>query len=129
MNKKRSDIKKREMLFGDFFFHRGANVTVRKGVRWHTIEGVHIAKPTDENDKRKKKIVILDTEIYRFRELPARVIDKEHDGRARTYLGLLEGMREAYGDDFNEDEYVTVVYFVEVLGVKNEESNARKGIR
>lgn len=115
MYDRKSNIKEREILFGDFVFREKTNVTVRKGVKWHGAEGEYMARPTkreDPLDEPTIKIVILDTEIHRFRDLPARVLDKEHDERACTYSGLLKGMREAYGESFHEDEYVTVVYFM-----------------
>jgi len=114
MYKEKSSIENREILFGDFVFRKGINVTVRKGVKWHGAEGEFAARPTKKeglSDKRKALIVISQTAIHHFRNLPAKVIDLEHDRRARTYSGLLKGMREAYGEDFSENEYVTVVFF------------------
>ena len=116
MYKEKSSIEKREILFGDFVFRKGINVTVRKGLKWYGVSGTFTARPTKRElligeDKREAEIVILETAIYRFRDLKAKVIDLEHDRRARTYSGLLKGMREAYGEDFSENEYVTVVFF------------------
>lgn len=113
MYEKKSNIEKKEILFGDFVFRKGINVTVRKGVKWHGAKGAFMARPTKKESYEKAvvEIGILETAIYLFRDLKAKVIDFEHDRRARTYSGLLKGMREAYGEDFSENEYVTVVFF------------------
>jgi len=115
MYDEKSNIKERKILFGDFVFRKGINVTVRKGLKWHGVSGAFTARPTRKESCRARskeaEIVILETAIYRFRDLKAKVIDLEHDRRARTYSGLLKGMREAYGEDFSENEYVTVVFF------------------
>ena len=115
MYKEKSSIEKREILFGDFVFRKGINVTVRKGTKWYGVSGTFTARPTRKESCRARskeaEIVISQTAIHLFRSLPAKVIDLEHDRRARTYSGLLKGMREAYGEDFSESEYVTVVFF------------------
>lgn len=42
-----------------------------------------------------------------FRDLPARLIEKEHEIPSRLYSGLLESMRRAYGPEFDETDEVT----------------------
>jgi hypothetical protein len=48
----------------------------------------------------------------RFFEIPARLLQYEHEVRSRTYDGLHDSMRKAYGDDFGADEPVTVIVYV-----------------
>ena len=108
---RKSDKEKKEILFGDFTFRDGENVTIRKGVKWYNEKGMFLARPSDSDSNEVRQIEIVHTEIYKFEDLPARVIDEEHDERARNYSGLLKGMREAYGQDFRTAEYVTVIYF------------------
>ncbi len=47
-----------------------------------------------------------------FRDIPARILEKEHAIEARQYSGLLKGMRFAYGEDFSENELVTVLGYL-----------------
>ena len=46
-----------------------------------------------------------------FRDIPARLIEKEHEVRSRQYSGLLESMRFAY-DGFSEYETVTALGYL-----------------
>lgn len=78
---RKSNKEQREILFGDFVFHVGENVTIRKGVKWYNTLGTLTAKPSDPNDENKLQINILRTELYKFKDLPARVIDDEHTFR------------------------------------------------
>jgi len=110
------DQKKREILFGDFVFHDGLNVTIRCGFKWYGAKGIYAALPSDWAEGKavpERRIEIIKTEIYRFSELPAKVLSMEHIESCRSYDNLLEAMRKAY-DDFDEEKYVTVIYF-EVL--------------
>jgi len=46
-----------------------------------------------------------------FRDIPARTIEYEHERRSRKYGGLVESMRKAYGDMFNEWSPVVVMIY------------------
>lgn len=52
--------------------------------------------------------------MCRFRDIPARLLEIEHEEESRTYSGLLASMERAYGDDFSEDSRVTVFTYVRV---------------
>lgn len=108
---RKSDKEKKEILFGDFVFHDGENVTIRRGVKWYNVKGMFTARPSDPNDENTMQIDVVHTEIYKFADLPARVVDEEHIPDCRIYSNLLKAMRTAYGDDFKTEEYVTVIYF------------------
>ena len=102
---------RKEILFGTFEFRNGRNVSVRRGVKWAGAKGTYIGKPSDKKDKRHILLEILFTEIYRFKDIPAKVLYYEHQKSCQTYEGLLKAMFEGYGSGFMEDEYVTVIYF------------------
>ena len=107
----KNDRERKRLLFGDFVFHSGINVTIRRGAKWHDTVGEYLAQPSDEKDSRKCKVNILSTEIHTFRDLPARVVNKGNSDKIKTYSGLLLQMREVYGFEFDEVEMVTAVYF------------------
>ena len=48
-------------------------------------------------------------EAYNFRNIPARLLEFEHEEMSRRYFGLLESMRRDYGKEFNEHEQVLVI--------------------
>jgi hypothetical protein len=54
---------------------------------------------------------VLDTWVGRFYDIPARLLQYEHERRSRDYAGLLASMRKAYGDTFGEASFVTVVLY------------------
>ena len=107
-----SNRDEKEILFGDFVFRPDVepNVTIRRGTKWLGAYGEYIARPSNKSDKRQQKIRIVATEIYRFSDLPARVIEFEHIEECMSYNNLLLAMESAY-DDFDITQYVTVVYF------------------
>lgn len=112
MTLEKSKMENKEILFGAFEFHEGLNVTVRRGLKWHNMLGMYIAKSSSIGDKGAKRIKILETAIYRFKDLPAKVLSYEHQSECQTYAGLFDAMVNAYGKDFSENEYVVVIYFI-----------------
>jgi len=118
---KESNKAEKEILFGDFAFRKDIepNVTIRRGVKWYGAHGDYIAKPSTQDSfaarKRQQKIKIIATDIYHFCDLPARVIEYEHIKECTSYNNLLVAMEDAY-DDFDVQQYVTVVYFYLVEG-------------
>ena len=53
--------------------------------------------------------VVVEMWKGKFRYIPAVYVEREHKARSRKYDGLLEAMRRAYGQDFSEEELVTVL--------------------
>ena len=102
---------KEEILFGTFEFRNGRNVSIRRGIKWAGTKGVYTGKPSDKKDKRSVVVEILFTEIFKFKDIPAKVLYYEHQKSCQTYEGLLKAMFEGYGSGFMEDEYVTAIYF------------------
>lgn len=54
---------------------------------------------------------IFDTWVGRFFDIPARLLQYEHEERSRSYLGLRESMGKAYPDAFAENSYVTIILY------------------
>jgi len=46
-----------------------------------------------------------------FFNIPAQLIEREHEVRSRTYSGLLASMRNAYGEDFPASAQVVVLTY------------------
>lgn len=87
-------------------------VTVRKGEKWFGTIGVPVQLCVCVPEHRiEGKAVIIDNWYGIFRDIPGRFLEKEHEEESRMYSGLLNSMRRAYGEDFNEDEEVTVVVY------------------
>lgn len=93
-------------------------VTFRNGLKWSDSIGELIelcvctkvdAKPfepyTDHVVEGHAKVVGI--WAGPFADLPAQLIEHEHEESSRVYSGLLNSMRRAYGPDFSE--YDTVV--------------------
>ena len=54
---------------------------------------------------------VYDTWVGRFFDIPARLLQWEHEERSRSYLGLRDSMGKAYPDAFAENSYVTLVMY------------------
>jgi hypothetical protein len=111
------------LLFKKAVFHKGVNVTVRRGVKWDVgdKENVCIIDMLDPtcldkemfNYGQDKVIAVVDikTKVKPFVALlGSRDLLLEHDPDCRTYSGLFNVMQEIY-PDFEESEIVTIVYF------------------
>ena len=47
-----------------------------------------------------------------FYQIPARVIELEHEESSRVYSGLIHSMSRAYGSKFDEESTVTVLTYL-----------------
>jgi hypothetical protein len=104
-------------------------VTVRLGDKWYDAHGEIVLcvcsarcldsftcdKPADyiecDNCSRVGRAQVVETVFCRFGDVPARLIEHEHEERSRLYSGLLASMRKAYGDEFGEEDEVTVLVY------------------
>lgn len=66
---------------------------------------------TCENCSREGTGEVLEVWSGKFFDIPARLIEMEHEVRSRLYSGLKASMTKAYQSDFNEDSLVTVVTY------------------
>lgn len=102
------------LKFMNPIFNKGMNLTVRMGNKWKDIV-----------DKGDKDIEILesgrDTAIAHgkiltysylpFSMVPNNWLQLEHDPKCRDMHGLRQAMINAYGDKFDDDQQVTVLWF------------------
>lgn len=98
--------------------------TVRNGFKWAGLVrgGDYIllctCKSDDEfgPDQEEEHVVrgrgqVEKVWVGRFRDIPAYLISNEHEERSREYWGLYDSMRKAYGDEFGESSFVTVLWY------------------
>lgn len=90
-------------------------VTVRRGNKWRARVSKGQRINLQETIDGKSTIVGMG-EVQSFwwgwfNEIPARLVEFEHEERSRLYSGLLDSMRHAY-EGFDEYEEVTVFSYV-----------------
>jgi hypothetical protein len=88
--------------------------TVRNGPKWsdainQTIE-LCVCDKAGNHDVKGHAVV---TGIWEglFYQIPAKLIEREHELRSRSYSGLLDSMRNAYGENFQEDNSVVILTY------------------
>ena len=97
--------------------------TVRKGNKWADAFGLtlelcvcepYFDVPQEMSHTVEGHGVVTDIWQGKFKDVPARYLELEHEIRSRQYSGLLDSMRKAYGEDFSiNDEVVVLVYLRE----------------
>lgn len=94
--------------------------TVRLGFKWADVrvsEMVELCVCTKEPETHDVqghgKVESL--WVGRFRDIPAWLISFEHLRSAREYWGLYDSMLNAYGKEFGESSFVTVVMYRRVM--------------
>jgi hypothetical protein len=96
--------------------HQGS--TVRNGMKWADALGQNIelcvCLPTPADHKIEGHAVVTGVWDGKFADIPARLIEREHEERSRTYSGLLASMRHAYGPEFGENNQVVVLTYSRV---------------
>jgi hypothetical protein len=95
--------------------------TCRRGDKWAESFGEEIAlcvckqRQTAEYACPPSSIVgqakVLGIWQGTFFEIPARYLVFEHEVSSRSYGGLMQSMRKAYGKDFVDSERITVVLY------------------
>jgi hypothetical protein len=88
--------------------------TVRNGLKWADALGQSIELcvcDKEGNHEVKGHAMVMGIWQGMFFEIPARLIEREHEVRSRTYSGLLASMRNAYGENFREDNFVVVLSY------------------
>ena len=90
--------------------------TVRNGFKWADLEpSEHIELCVCTRDPETHDVqgegVVLTLWFGYFKDIPAKLLSYEHEVRSRLYSGLLDSMRKAYGDTFNEVSPVTVIIY------------------
>lgn len=86
---------RRMIEFQNPVFHKGINLTIRRGVKWSLQDtGLNVES----------------VYIKRFCDITGRELSFEHDPNCQNYEGSLCEMRRIY-DDFDPCEIVTLVFF------------------
>jgi hypothetical protein len=90
--------------------------TVRNGFKWADLEEreqieLCVCTRDPETHDVQGTGVVLALWFGYFKDIPARLLKYEHEVRSREYSGLLDSMRKAYGDTFNEVSPVTVIVY------------------
>jgi hypothetical protein len=101
-----------KLLFKNPVFHKGVNVTCRKGTKWSGINGEVVIAETGGKDVCIA--TIKNTKTLRFMDLEEKDIVNEHDPSCRTWQGLYDVMVNTYGD-FDKRELVTILEFEPIL--------------
>ena len=96
------------LKFSNPQFKEGINSTVRRGVKWATIEGK--VAIYDLNGIQHGWMEKPTSYVISFQDLKAEDLENQHDERTRTPLGLLQVMQEVY-PGFRDAEIVTVLEF------------------
>lgn len=107
-----------KLLFMDptFFGEDGKiQVTVRDGHKWNDIVYClpYIADiyKTGEEDRKLGEATIVGKMVLNADDIPDEVLKLEHSPSCRTADGLFAAMRRAYGEDWESDREVTVLFF------------------
>jgi hypothetical protein len=111
-------VHKNILYFSNFNLReREAQITVRRGVKWADLEVGDIVFTTSTNKPEGLVpfydgfIRVLDVKVYKFKDIPPELLEKEHDDNCKTIEGLFEEMSNVYGNNFNANEIVTVIEF------------------
>ena len=101
--------------------HNGVNYTVRLGANWYDKVKAGdkvflLTTGTVPEVSDKPKGVIVDVTYIRYREIPAFVLENEHDPECTNFKGLNKAMEKAYPeflkDPYYFNSYVTCLGFV-----------------
>lgn len=60
---------------------------------------------------RSGKATVVSSGYGAFQDVPAKLLEHEHELRSRQYSGLRDSMTKAYGSSFNEGSEVTVIVY------------------
>jgi hypothetical protein len=96
---------------------REYGVTVRLGDKWAKIASedqdieLCVCDPPDTHTIQGQGTIV---EVWHgsFADVPARLIEQEHEIRSRQFSGLYDSMKKAYGDKIDLDSEVTVLKYL-----------------
>lgn len=88
--------------FSNPVFNDSLNLTVRRGIKWASIDGLIWVG--------EKAAKIKNTKVFRFSDITDKDLELEHDPSCRSLDGLTIEMQRVY-KDFNVNEIVTLVFF------------------
>lgn len=91
--------------------------TTRRGTEWISLadKGDVVDICICSEDKQEHLIVgtavIGGTWVGLFRNIPARLVEKDHVDEYRNYTSQLSALRQAYHGEFDEGDMVTVLWY------------------
>lgn len=92
-------------------------VTVRRGFKWAqvprgtTVELYYQHSPEKGlSDEFRGTAEVVGHWVGQLHNIPARVIEMEHEASSRLYSGLVESLKRGYGP-FEENEYFTALFY------------------
>lgn len=81
--------------------HDGWNVVIRRGMKWSYVDQAIVGGQD----------VPVFTRAYVFREIPVEDLKMHHNTSCRELSGLFRKMQRVYGEDFSQNEVVTIIKF------------------
>lgn len=94
--------------------NKGMNVTVRLGHKWKDIVDKGITEVEIKETGKPEvlhKAKIMTYSYLPFSMIPNSWLQLEHDPKCCDMHGLRQAMINAYGDKFDDDQMVTVLWF------------------
>jgi len=101
-----------ELKFKNPVFHKGINYTVRNGSMWYRrlVDEASVLRSDVLIDGIEIKVV--DVLMCKYRDIPAFVLEYEHDPDCRNFAGLSKAMQCAYPNwTGNPQKIVTCIGF------------------
>lgn len=99
-----------QLFFDNPSMREGLNLTVRNGWKWARHNNTYVYL-TDGNTGEVVDSVLINTVTLTFKDIPNWVLEFEHDENCRTKNGLYEAMIDIYGQSFDVNSAVTLVFF------------------
>jgi hypothetical protein len=99
------------LLFNNPVFHKGVNVTCRKGYKWAQQMGAIVNVRDTDGTTDYGYGHILGAMVVKLNKIPECVLTLEHDPSCRTVDGIITEMKNVYGDDLKDDAPTTVLFF------------------
>lgn len=101
----------KNLLFKNPVFHKGVNLTVRRGIKWAMVPvGTEINILETDSYILNETGIITKVMVMPFWDIEERMLKEEHDPCCTNYKGLQEIMKEVY-EDFSVNEVITLLYF------------------
>jgi len=101
----------KQLLFSNPVFHDGINVTVRNGYKWADALGEIVDVMNTDGVSAPEMAHVLGVLTTQLDKIPESILEHEHDPSCRTLAGIAKEMRKVYGNQIQDNEPVTVLFF------------------
>jgi len=96
-------------------FHKGINLSIRRGVKWATkiMEHVLAYDAKSEFSNHSQPIFnceVVEQKVMKYEDIPKKDFELIHDTECQSYESMYEEMKRIYGT-FSDKEIVTLLYF------------------